>query len=140
MRRSQLALIFAFFLFALPKLHAQQPPTQTTSATIPQTPGQDVQSMAVLRSTLTALGAQAVASIKDTAIQGTTTPPPNLSTTPGTSTIRTKGAYMIRTDGGYGSRNSIVIFNHGREFRQLGKGWVQAPAGNAYQKRFEHLP
>ena len=59
---------------------------------------------------------------------------------PGTATIKTKGAYLVRTDGVSGSKNASVIFNNGREFRQLGQGSVKAPAANAYQKRLEHLP
>jgi hypothetical protein len=128
-----------FFLFLVIPLGAVAQQVGQTP-TVPTVPSLAPQAVTVLTNALNAMGGQALAGIQDSVIQVTSTPPANLNGTPGTATIKTKGAYLVRTDGVSGSKNASVIFNNGREFRQLGQGWVKAPAANAYQKRLEHLP
>jgi hypothetical protein len=134
MRRS-FAVAVLVFLSALPSFSARQ---QTPTAPTP--PPQDPKAVAILHQALAALGAQAVASIQDTVIQATITPPPNTGGTPGTITVKTKGTRLIRTDSSGGTKNSSVIFNAGREFRSADTGWRAAPAANSNHKRIEHLP
>jgi hypothetical protein len=133
MRRSLAVAVF-LILAAFPlALCARQAPPATP-------PAQDPHAVAVLRQSLAALGAQAVASIQDTVIHATTTPAPNTGGESGAVTITTKGARLIRFDGSGGAKNSSIIFNMGREFRSADKGWLAAPGANSNHKRIEHLP
>jgi outer membrane lipoprotein-sorting protein len=122
--------LFVLLLLVLPVVaHAQQ-----------QTPRQDPQAISILNRSLAAMGGQGVASIQDTVVKGTVSSPGSQDPTTGSVTITTKGANMFRTDSEGGGKSASVIFNNGREMRQLGKGWQTAPSANANHKRFEHLP
>jgi len=110
------------------------------SAQTPTVPTRDPQAIAILNRSLAAMGGQGIAAIQDTVVKGTVSSLGNQDPTTGDVTITTKGTSMIRTDAAGGGKNSSVIFNSGREMRDLGRGWQKAPSGNANQKRIEHLP
>jgi hypothetical protein len=135
MRRSRCFSLLVVSLSVLSVSASAQQQTQQTT-----TPTRDPQAVSLLSNALTAMGGQGVAAIQDTVIKGTVTLPGGADPTIGNVTITTKGTSMVRTDAEGGGKNSSVIFNNGREMRQLDKGWQTAPSANANHKRFEHLP
>ncbi len=104
MRRS-FAVAVLVFLSALPSFSARQ---QTPTAPTP--PPQDPKAVAILHQALAALGAQAVASIQDTVIQATITPPPNTG-----GTLR----HHHRQDQGYAADTHRLIGRHQKFQRYL---------------------
>jgi hypothetical protein len=134
MRRSQFALVFVALFFIFPAALFAQQGTQTPTA-----PTRDPQAMSVLGNAVAALGGSAIATIQDTVIQATLTPPQGHAEGPGTATFKTKGA-KIRSDATSGSKSGTSIFNNGREFRSSDHGMLPAHSANADHKRIEHLP
>lgn len=130
MRRSFAVALFLTLAVSPLALSAQQPTVPT----------RDPQAIGVLANALAAMGGQNVATVQDTVVQATMTPPASQGGNPGTLTITTKGVNKMRFDGSGGAKTSSVIFNTGSELRSNAAGWHQAPSANASHKRFEHIP
>jgi hypothetical protein len=138
MRRYPAAFFLVFCLFFLTSpLAAQLPPKPLPP---PVVKGLDPQAMSILKAAFAAMSCQGAASIQDTVVQATVTPPASMGSDNGTATITTKGAAKLRTDGTLGSKSSSFIYNNGQELRYDGKAWHTAHSANAIHKRIEHLP
>ncbi len=135
MRRFATVLI-SIAILLLPITVAAQQTQQST----PPAPSRDPQAISILRNTLAAMGGQSAASIQDTLVIATTTPPVDRGGSPVAVTIKTKGMNMIRADSTGSGNNDSVIYNKGRELHSSSNGWSTTNSANAEHKRIEHLP
>lgn len=130
------ALILLASALTLPLVTSAQQAQQSP----PTVPSRDPQAISILQNALAAMGAHSAASIQDTLVIATTTPPADREGSPVSVTIKTKGMNMIRADSTSGGNNDSVIYNRGREFHSSSNGWRTANSANAEHKRIEHLP